>query len=81
MSVYHVNKILYLTDNDAAFRQRMKENPEEAMKGFSLSQEEHDASLTVEGAGELIKKVMPLLAGSPEKIDLLPVGGKGLSIA
>src|SRR5437588_11163227 len=45
------------------------------------SQEEHDASLTVEGAGELIKKVMPLLAGSPEKIDLLPVGGKGLSIA
>ena len=44
------------------------------------SQEEHDASLTVEGARELIKQVLPLLAGSPEKIDVLPVGGKGLAI-
>src|SRR5437660_12480750 len=52
MSVYHINKILYLTDNDAAFRQRMKENPEEAMKGFSLSQEEHDA-LTSGAVGKL----------------------------
>ncbi len=45
------------------------------------SQEEHDASLTVEGAQELIKKVLPLLAGSPEKIDVMPVGGKGLAVS
>lgn len=45
------------------------------------SQEEHDASLTVEGAQEAIKQVLPLLAGSPEKIDLLPVGGKGFTLA
>lgn len=41
------------------------------------SQEAHDASLAVEGAQTAIKQVLPLLAGSPEKIDVLPVGGKG----
>jgi len=41
------------------------------------SQEAHDASLSVEGAQAAIKQVIPLLAGSPEKIDLQPVGGKG----
>jgi quinol monooxygenase YgiN len=45
------------------------------------SQQEHDASLTVEGAQEAIKQVLPLLAGVPEKIDVLPVGGKGLTLA
>jgi len=45
------------------------------------SQQEHDASLTIEGAQEAIKQVLPLLAGSPEKIDVLPVGGKGLTLA
>ena len=45
------------------------------------SQEEHDASLTIESAQAAIKQVLPLLAGSPEKIDVLPVGGKGLSLA
>ncbi len=45
------------------------------------SQEEHDASLTIEGAQEAIKQVLPLLAGLPEKIDVLPVGGKGLTLA
>ncbi len=45
------------------------------------SQQEHDASLTIEGAQEAIEQVLPLLAGSPEKIDVLPVGGKGLTQA
>jgi quinol monooxygenase YgiN len=45
------------------------------------SQQEHDASLTIQGAQEAISQVLPLLAGSPEKIDLLPVGGKGLILA
>jgi quinol monooxygenase YgiN len=44
------------------------------------SQEEHDASLTIEGAQATIKQVLPLLARSPEKIDVLPVGGKGFSL-
>jgi quinol monooxygenase YgiN len=42
------------------------------------SQQEHDASLTNDEAKEAISQVLPLLAGSPEKIDVLPVGGKGL---
>ncbi|GHO43046.1 putative quinol monooxygenase [Ktedonospora formicarum] len=42
------------------------------------SQEEHDASLTIEGAQETIQLAIPLLAGAPEKIDIQPVGGKGL---
>ena len=45
------------------------------------SQEEHDASLTIEGAKATIKQVLPLLAGAPEKIDVLPIGGKGLTLA
>ncbi|MDQ2904953.1 MAG: putative quinol monooxygenase [Ktedonobacteraceae bacterium] len=45
------------------------------------SQQEHDASLTIEGAQTAIKQVLPLLAGSPEKIDVQPVGGKGLTLA
>jgi quinol monooxygenase YgiN len=45
------------------------------------SQQEHDASLTTLDAQVAIKQVLPLLAGSPEKIDVLPVGGKGLTLA
>ncbi len=45
------------------------------------SQEDHDASLSIEGVHANIKKVLPLLARSPEKIDLLPVGGKGFARA
>ncbi len=45
------------------------------------SQEEHNASLAIEGAQAAIKQVLPLLAGPPEKIDVLPVGGKGFTLA
>lgn len=41
------------------------------------SQEEHDNSLTTPAVQAAIKQVLPLLSGPPEKIDLLPVGGKG----
>ena len=44
------------------------------------SQEEHDISLTLESAQVAIKRVVPLLACSPEKIDVLPVGGKGFTL-
>jgi hypothetical protein len=52
MSVYQINKILYLTDNDANFRKRMKENPAEALKEFKLSEEEF-AALTSGAVGKL----------------------------
>jgi len=52
MSVYQINKILYLTDNDADFRKRIKENPDEVLEAFRLIQEERDA-LTSGAVGKL----------------------------
>jgi hypothetical protein len=52
MSIYQINKILYLTDNDAAFRKRMKEEPEAVLKNFQLTQAEHHA-LTSGAVGKL----------------------------
>jgi hypothetical protein len=46
MSVYQVNKILYQTDNDAAFRKRLTEEPEAVLKEFRLSKEERDALMS-----------------------------------
>jgi hypothetical protein len=46
MSVYQINKILYLTDNDANFRRRMKEEPAAVLKEFRLSEEERDALIS-----------------------------------
>jgi len=43
------------------------------------SLEEHDASLNLPGAAQAIKRALPLLAGLPERIDVIPVGGKGLA--
>ena len=43
MSIYQINKILYMTDNDAAFRKRMKEDGEAAVKDFSLTGTELEA--------------------------------------
>ena len=52
MSVYQVNKILYMTDSNAAFREQLKNAPEAALKEFRLTQEEHDA-LTSGAVGKL----------------------------
>ena len=42
------------------------------------TQAELDASLTIESVKASVEQVLPLLAGPPERIDILPVGGKGL---
>ena len=52
MSVYQINKLLYLTDNDAAFRKRLMAEPETVLKEFRLSVEEHEA-LTAGAVGKL----------------------------
>lgn len=52
MSVYQVNKLLYMTDNDPAFRKRMKNEPEAALKEFQLTEEEYNA-LTSGSVGKL----------------------------
>ncbi|HEY7294774.1 MAG TPA: putative quinol monooxygenase [Dehalococcoidia bacterium] len=42
------------------------------------SQAEHDASLAGEAVKSAIGRTGPLLAGPPQRIDVLPAGGKGL---
>lgn len=45
------------------------------------SQEDHDASLAIAGAKDLIQQTLPLLARPPEQIHTTPLGGKGLARA
>lgn len=52
MSVYQVNKLLYNTDNDLAFRKRMMTEPEAVIREFSLTEEEREA-LTSGSVGKL----------------------------
>ena len=52
MSVYQVNKLLYLTDNDAVFRERIKAEPAAVLKEFRLTEEELNA-LTSGAVGKL----------------------------
>jgi hypothetical protein len=43
MSIYALNKLLYLLENDAAFRERLKSIPLEAISEFSLTPPEKEA--------------------------------------
>ncbi len=43
------------------------------------SQADLDRSLTRDEMKAAIQTVLPLLAGQPERIDVLPLGGRGLS--
>ena len=52
MSVYQVNKLLYLTDNDAVFRERIKAEPAAVLNEFRLTEEELNA-LTSGAVGKL----------------------------
>ena len=52
MSVFQVSKLLYLTDNDPAFRKRIMEEPEAVLAEFRLTTEERDA-LTSGAVGKL----------------------------
>ena len=40
MSIYAINKLFYLTENDRTFRQRIKSNSEEVLDEFTLTPEE-----------------------------------------
>ena len=51
MSVYALNKILYLLENDAAFRRRIKTNSEEAIGPFDLTPSELKALTSGDVAG------------------------------
>jgi len=46
VSLYQLNKIMYLLDVDADFLARMKRNPAEAIASFDLTEEERGAVLS-----------------------------------
>ena len=46
MSVYQINKILYLTENDAYFQEEIKSNPTQTLEEFPLSKAELRALIT-----------------------------------
>jgi hypothetical protein len=52
MSVYQINKLLYLTDNDPAFRKRMLSEPQAVLDEFRLTAEEREA-LTSGAVGKM----------------------------
>ncbi len=52
MSVFQVNKLLYRTDNEPAFRKRLMEEPEKLLAEFRLTDEER-AALTSGAVGKL----------------------------
>lgn len=45
MSIYNVNKVCYLVQHDPAFRERMREDPAQALADFQLTDEERQALL------------------------------------
>lgn len=48
MSIYAIHKIAHLVQKDPSFRQRMKDNPETAITGFPLTEDERRALLAGE---------------------------------
>ena len=50
MSVFQVNKLLYLTDNDPAFRKRLMEETDAVLAEFRLTEDER-AALTSGAVG------------------------------
>jgi hypothetical protein len=46
MSLYQLNKIMYLLEVDAGFLTRMKSDPADAIKGMELTDEERAAVLS-----------------------------------
>jgi hypothetical protein len=46
MSLYQLNKIMYLLDVDASFLARMKANPAEAIRAMELTDDERAALLS-----------------------------------
>ena len=53
MSVFLLNETLYLTDIDAEFRKRMRENAEEAVRSSPLARDELEALVMGDGGGRI----------------------------
>ena len=75
MSIYALNKIFYLLENDTTFRWRIKSSPTEAIKEFSLTSDEREA-LTSGDVAELFNiGVHPFLLNGLSRHQLFGVTG------
>ena len=54
MSVYALNKMFYMLENDASFRERLKSQPADVVGELSLTKEEREA-LTAGDVGALFQ--------------------------
>ena len=73
MSVYSLNKIMYLLEMDAAFRERMKSNANQTIDEFPLTPTERQV-LTTGDIGNLFKMgVHPLLLSVLSRQELFGV--------
>ena len=73
MSVYALNKIMYLIEMDAAFRERMKSNSDQTIDDFPLTPVERKA-LTTGDIGTLFKMgAHPLLLSVLSRQELFGV--------
>ena len=73
MSIYGLNKLLYLLENDAHFRDQLKADPTTAISRFSLSSEERSV-LTSGDVGKLFDMgVHPFLLNGLNRHELFGV--------
>ena len=73
MSIYALNKLFYLLENDAAFRERLKSSPMETINEFPLTQQEQETLASGDVAGLFNLGVHPFLLNSLSRHELLGV--------
>lgn len=76
MSIYALNKLFYLLENDAAFRQRIKSSPTEAIAEFPLTQEEREALISGDVGRLFNLGVHPFLLNGLARHQLFGVTGE-----
>lgn len=73
MSIYALNKLFYLLENDAAFRERLQSNPRETISQFPLTSKEKGLLLSGDVAGLFHLGVHPFLLNGLSRHQLFGV--------
>ena len=75
MSVYALNKLFYMLENDESFRDSMKSSPDEAIGQFTLTSEEREALTSGDVGGLYRMGVHAFLLGAMSRHRLFGVDG------
>ena len=73
MSIYALNKLFYLLENDAAFREGLQSNPRETISQFPFTSKEKDLLLSGDVAGLFHLGVHPFLLNGLSRHQLFGV--------